>query len=83
MNPDGSDKKRLYGSDWGLGSYAPPIWSPNGQMIAFGASTYNPATHVNAGGTFVINADGTGLRMVSPIPFPQLSWQPLPKPKGK
>jgi TolB protein len=83
MNADGSAKKRLYQSGWGLESGAPPIWSPDGRMIAFGASTYNPATHENAGGIFVINADGTGLKRISPIPFPQLSWQPPPTGESK
>ena len=29
ISADGSDKKRLYRSAWGLGSYATPIWSPD------------------------------------------------------
>jgi Tol biopolymer transport system component len=68
MNADGSDTKRLY-HDAGTGDTytAPPIWSPDGQMIAFGSS-----------GIFVINADGTGLKEISPLFIQQLSWQPPP-----
>jgi Tol biopolymer transport system component len=71
MNADGSGKERLYRSGCCVMYYAPPIWSPNGRLIAFSADS--------AGGTFVINADGTGLRRLSPLSFIDLSWQPLPK----
>jgi TolB protein len=71
MNADGSDKKRLYRSGCCVDVWAPPIWSPNGRLIAFSAAS--------PGGTFVINADGTGLRRLSPTTSTELSWQPLPK----
>jgi Tol biopolymer transport system component len=77
MNADGSDKKRLYRSGWGFASGAPPIWSPDGQMIAFGIGANSTS------GIFVMNADGTGLKRISPIPFPQLSWQPPPSGEKK
>ena len=67
MSADGSNKKRLYHSGSGDDYYAPPIWSPDGQMIAFGSS-----------GVFVINADGTGLKKISPAFIQQLSWQSPP-----
>ena len=70
MNADGSGKERLYRSGCCYeGLRAPPIWSPDGRLIAFSADS--------AGGTFVINADGTGLRRLSPTLFSELSWQPL------
>jgi WD40-like Beta Propeller Repeat len=75
MNADGADKKRLYRSGCCVDAYAAPIWSPNGQMIAFAANT--------AGGTFVIKADGTGLRRVSPAVPDELAWQPLSKGEQK
>ena len=78
MNADGSNKKRLYHSGWGIDSYAPPIWSPDGQVIAFAISGESTVGTV---GTFTINADGTGLKRISPIPFQQLSWQPPPNDK--
>lgn len=67
MSADGSDKKRLYHARTGDTYSAPPIWSPDGQLIAFGSS-----------GIFVINADGTGLKKISPVFVQQLSWQPRP-----
>ena len=67
MSADGSDRKRLYHARTGDTYSAPPIWSPDGQKIAFGSS-----------GIFVINADGTGLKEISPLFIQQLSWQPPP-----
>jgi WD40-like Beta Propeller Repeat len=71
MNADGSDKQRLYRSGCCVGSWAPPIWSPDGRLIVFSADS--------AGGTFVINADGTGLRRLSSGVYDSLAWQPLRK----
>ena len=71
MNPDGSGKERLYRSGCCVDLWAPPIWSPDGRVIAFSANS--------AGGTLVINADGTGLRRLSRATAYSLSWQPLPK----
>jgi len=70
MNADGSGKERLYRSGCCTGYGAPPIWSPDGRLIAFSDSA--------AGGTFVINADGSGLRRLSPITSSDLSWQQRP-----
>jgi Tol biopolymer transport system component len=67
MNADGSDKKRLYHSGCCVELGAPPIWSPDGRMIAFSANS--------AGGTFVMKADGSGLRQVSTDTSTHLSWQ--------
>lgn len=71
MNADGSGKKRLYRSRCCVGSWGRPTWSPDGRMIVFSADS--------ADGTFVINADGTGLRRVSPITYEDLSWQRVPR----
>jgi Tol biopolymer transport system component len=75
MNADGSGKERLYRSGCCVGYWAPPVWSPDGRLIAFSADS--------AGGTFVINADGTGLRRLSTIVSDSLSWQRLPKGEPK
>ena len=72
MNPDGSDRRRLYRSRWAHGVQTKPIWSPDGRKIAFSVDSYPK-------GTFVINADGTGLKRIAPTVFPELSWQPVPK----
>jgi Tol biopolymer transport system component len=71
MHADGSGQKRLYHSGCCVHSWAPPIWSPDGRTIAFSANS--------AGGTFVIDADGTGLRRLSRITSSTLSWQRLPE----
>lgn len=80
INTDGSAEKRLYTSGCCLGESADPIWSPDGQMVAFSASTDKAG-----GGTFVINADGSGLRQLSPnVPGydTNLSWQRRPDDKA-
>jgi Tol biopolymer transport system component len=71
MDADGSDKKRLYRSRCCVGSWGRPTWSPDGRKIVFSADA--------AGGTFVINNDGTGLQRVSPIAYSDLSWQRPPR----
>jgi len=75
MNVDGSDLKRLYRSRCCSHIEATPIWSPDGRMIAFSASS--------AGGTFVMNADGSDLRRLSPTAYHDLSWQRIPKGEHK
>jgi Tol biopolymer transport system component len=70
MNADGSGKERLYRA--GCCILGGPTWSPDGRMIAFSDD-----------GTFVINADGTGLRRLSPIPYGHLSWLRTPKGERK
>jgi Tol biopolymer transport system component len=70
MNTDGADKKLLYRSGCCVSVWTPPIWSPDGQQIAFSADS--------AGGTFVINADGTGLQQINRGTY-ELSWQSTPQ----
>lgn len=71
MNADGSEQQRLYHSGCCAQGWAPPIWSPDGRLIAFSANS--------ADGTFVMNADGSGLRRISPETYLSLSWQGLPR----
>lgn len=73
MNANGSGRKRLYRSGCCVGLWAPPIWSPDGRMIAFSEG------HTTGGGTFVINADGSDLRRLSPVFSSALSWQRFPR----
>jgi Tol biopolymer transport system component len=70
VNTDGSQKRRLYHSACCVGSWAPPIWSPDGKKIAFAADS--------AHGTFVIASDGTGLRQLSTVSANGITWQRLP-----
>jgi Tol biopolymer transport system component len=70
MNTDGSETRRLYHSACCVGSYAPPIWSPDGKKIAFAADS--------AHGTFVVAEDGTGLRRLSTASANGITWQRLP-----
>jgi hypothetical protein len=70
MNTDGSQKRRVYHSACCVGSWAPPIWSPDGTKIAFAADS--------AHGTFMVDADGTNLRQLSGVSANGLTWQRLP-----
>jgi len=44
-----------------------PIWSRDGKQIAFAANS--------AGGTFVVNTDGSGLHRLSSAAAIALAWQ--------
>jgi Tol biopolymer transport system component len=70
VNADGSEPKRVYRSGCCVMAYAPPLWSPDGRLIVFSATS--------ARGTFVMNADGSGLHRLSPSTSSALSWQRLP-----
>jgi len=70
MNPDGSAKQRVYHSACCVDYWAAPIWSPDGTKLAFAANS--------AGGVFVVNPDGTGLRRLSSASTNALTWQRLP-----
>jgi Tol biopolymer transport system component len=71
MSADGPDQQRLYYSGCCIGNWAAPVWSPDSRMIGFAADT--------AGGTYLINADGSGLKQLSPNTPGYLSWQQLPQ----
>jgi TolB protein len=69
MNPDGTQKHRLYRSGCCLEDWAAPAWSPDGTRIAFSATT--------ARGLVVMDADGSHLHRVAPA-VAAFAWQPLP-----
>jgi Tol biopolymer transport system component len=69
MKPDGTDQDRLYQSGCCVNNWSPPIWSPNGQSIAFSADS--------AGGVLTMNSDGTQLHTLSASPS-DIAWQPIP-----
>ena len=70
INPDGSAKGRLYRSAFRVDNWAPPIWSPDGQQLAFATTS--------ARGIFVIAPDGSNLHRISNASTSTLSWQRLP-----
>jgi TolB protein len=74
MNADGTQKDRLfYHSIDTVADFAPPVWSPDGQQIAF---AINASTE---SGLMIINADGTGLHNVADAAdTADFAWQPLP-----
>jgi dipeptidyl aminopeptidase/acylaminoacyl peptidase len=65
------------------GSYwSAHVWSPDGRQIAFStpdayACQQLPSRCSSQTGTFVINADGTGLHRIGPSSA-ELAWQPIP-----
>jgi Tol biopolymer transport system component len=74
MNADGTDQQRLYHSGCCVEAWSAPIWSPDGTKIAFAADS--------AGGVYVMNADGSGLKELLPSYWgwgdSLMSWQPRP-----
>jgi Tol biopolymer transport system component len=73
MNEDGSGERRL--SRGTFYEDASPVWSKDHKRILFGRGGAGKAT-----GTYVINADGTGLKKVSPRDYAgtgfALDWSP-------
>jgi TolB protein len=68
---DGQNATRLVASGHGNVGGSGPIWSPDGQLLAFGYTFGgNPP-----GDTYVIGADGTGLHKVASVEGP-LAWLP-------
>lgn len=76
VNRDGSDLKRLT-SDFALDDH--PAWSPDGNKIAF-CSTRQPASMPGKpwNAIYVMNADGSDVRRISPKDAPDYSpaWSP-------
>jgi TolB protein len=58
MNADGSAQRRLTRDP---ASDADPVWSPDGQKIAF----VNGAGQLERSGVYVMNADGSGQRRLT------------------
>jgi TolB protein len=77
-SPDGADRQVIF--DDPKQNALAPVWSPDGERIAFGLGRYNEGTRVGAPShVAVIDADGSGLRLLTEkIPgnhgFP--SWSP-------
>lgn len=80
MNPDGSGRRQLTDTETGK-SHA--IWSPNGQMIAYGAVNYTFDTQGNylvlSRMIYVLSRDGTDQRLVvegKELQSASFSWAP-------
>jgi Tol biopolymer transport system component len=61
MSEDGALERKLIDLPQGFAQY--PRWSPDGRKIVFYRNSANPQ---GSGGLFIINADGSGLRELSP-----------------
>jgi Tol biopolymer transport system component len=76
MKPDGSDARRI--TELKDAAATGPAWSPDRQWIAFSAAI-DPEFQLTPRNLFVIRADGSGLRQVTPIPRAGLRLDDVPK----
>jgi Tol biopolymer transport system component len=77
MNPDGTDRRIVF--EHPTDSALAPVWSPDGDRIAFALGSFFAAGRAGASARIgIISADGTGLRMLTTgsenYGFP--SWSP-------
>jgi TolB protein len=63
MKPDGSERRRVFWRKDFSAFY--PSWSPNGDQIAFSVGRYFRAPGHPAAEVAIMQADGTGLRMIA------------------
>lgn len=71
MNADGFNPRKLtHNADDGLKMDEPssdePAWSPDGARIMFDSNQYDPTLGRRAAETWVMNADGTNMRVMMP-----------------
>jgi TolB protein len=64
VEADGSDRRRL--TDSGAGIDSSPTWSPDGRRVAFRTTRGASPPGVDPSNIFVINADGSGERQLTP-----------------
>jgi Tol biopolymer transport system component len=81
VKPDGSDPVQLSPTglsviDLGFFDRIGADWSPNGSQVVFGAQKLSSGRFTTA--LFVVNADGTGLRQITPSGLGAISaqWSP-------
>ena len=76
MDADGSNKQRIFTA--GSGAAFAPVWSPDGQWIAFGAGGYLQNRKTTPAKLMLVRRDGTGARALTGdslnAGFP--SWSP-------
>jgi Tol biopolymer transport system component len=66
INANGSDNRRIYQGLSPGGRWPLPFWSPDGKLVAVAPNA----------GVVVMNADGTGVRLVGESAN-QVAWQPI------
>ena len=64
MNPDGSDKQKVFIPEKGNVAFA-PCWSPNGQWIAFGNGGYLQSRKTQGAEIMMVKRDGTGAKKIT------------------
>ena len=74
INANGSDRRLVYRYPVGHSNVGGQIWSPDGKQIAFTTVATTPPD--SAEGTYVINANGTGLHRIGPWAI-ELAWQAI------
>jgi Tol biopolymer transport system component len=72
--PDGSGRRRLYRSGWGIQYWARPTWSPSGEFLSFAVGL---GRNTEDSGIYVVRADGSNLRRLADTPSDAF-WQPDP-----
>ena len=72
---DGGEPTRIYASDWGKDMFGAPVWSPDGEWIAFGVNKPDDPSNT---GTFLVRPDGSDVRRVSNEMLGPV-WQPIPR----
>jgi Tol biopolymer transport system component len=75
IKPDGSEPRRLYQGLCCIGTWAAPVWSPDGRYIAFGVGSLQPDQFPS--GIFIMRADGTKLRKLT-ADVTDAAWQRKP-----
>jgi Tol biopolymer transport system component len=75
VKADGSEPRRLYQGSCCVGTWAAPIWSPDGRYIVFGVGPLYPDQF--ASGIFIMRADGTQLRRLT-TDIEEVAWQRKP-----
>jgi Tol biopolymer transport system component len=66
MNVDGSDRRVIYQGPAYSGDLVYPMFSPNGRQILFERDNSGFTKPVGQRAVFVINADGTGMKRLTP-----------------
>jgi Tol biopolymer transport system component len=75
IKADGTERQRLYHGPCCIGTWAAPIWSPDGRYIAFGVGSLYPNQF--SSGIFIMRSDGTELRKLA-ADVEEVAWQRKP-----